>query len=142
MTAMFLPPTSPLDLLLRQLTAEQRRTVIDFARFLAEDNKRRGVTPDGPGSAVGDAAGEGAAPPPEPVASESLDIPRPAEEKPVHALKRLKATYPMLNGESLFSEAANLMMRHHMMGHDGREVIDEMEALFATAYEKWQAERG
>jgi len=139
---MFLPPTSPLDLLLRQLTAEQRRTVIDFARFLAEENKQRGVSPDGSGGAVADAAGEGAAAPPAPVASEPLDIPRPADEKPVHALKRLKATYPMLTGESLFSEAANLMMRHHMMGHDGGEVIDAMERLFATAFEKWQAEQG
>jgi len=138
---MFLPPTSPLDLLLRQLTAEQRRTVIDFARFLVEENKQRGVAPDGPGGAVADAAGEGAAAPPAPVASERLDIPRPADEKPVHALKRLKATYPMLTGESLFSEAANLMMRHHMMGHDGGEVIDAMERLFATAYDKWQANR-
>jgi|GEM_PF-794879 len=136
---MFLPPTSPLDLLLRQLTAEQRHTVIDFARFLVEENKRRGVAPDGSGSAAAAADGESAATPAEAVAREPLDIPRPADEKPVHALKRLKATYPMLTGESLFSEAANLMMRHHMMGHDGGEVIDEMERLFATAFEKWQA---
>jgi len=33
------------------------------------------------------------------------------------------------------------MMRHHMMGHDGGEVIDAMERLFATAYDKWQANR-
>jgi len=135
---MFLPPTSPLDLLLRQLTAEQRRTVIDFARFLAEENKRRGVAPD---EASGAADGESTATRSDAVAREPLDIPRPAEEKPVHALKRLKATYPMLTGESLFSEAANLMMRHHMMGHDGGEVIDEMERLFATAYETWQTEQ-
>jgi len=139
---MFLPPTSPLDLLLRQLTAEQRRTVIDFARFLVEDNKRRGVVAGGPGSPAATADGEPATAATEPVAREPLDIPRPAEEKPVHALKRLKATYPMLTGESLFSEAANLMMRHHMMGHDGGEVIDEMEKLFAKAYEKWRAEQG
>jgi hypothetical protein len=139
---MFLPPTSPLDLLLRQLSAEQRRTVIDFARFLAEENKRRGVAPDGSGSAAAAADGERVAPPAEPVASAPLAIPRPAVEKPVHALKRLKATYPMLTGESLFSEAANLMMRHHMMGHDGGEVIAEMEKLFAKAYETWKAEQG
>jgi len=139
---MFLPPTSPLDLLLRQLTADQRRTVIDFARFLVEENKRRGVAPDGSGGAAAATDGESAATRSEAVAREPLDIPRPAEEKPVHALKRLKSTYPMLTGESLFSEAANLMMRHHMMGHDGGEVIDEMERLFATAFEKWQAEQG
>ncbi|MGD2062013.1 MAG: Crp/Fnr family transcriptional regulator [Nitrospirota bacterium] len=136
MAAMFLPPTSPLDLLLRQLTAEQRRTVIDFARFLVEENKRRGVEPGGRDDPA--AASEPDASEP---ATQPLAIPRPPEEKPVHALKRLKANYPMLTGESLFSEAANLMMRHHMMGHDGGEVIDEMEALFAAAYEKWQAER-
>jgi hypothetical protein len=135
MTAMFLPPTSPLELLLRQLTAEQRRTVIDFARFLVEENKRRGTD----STADDDVAETEAIEAP---ATEPLAIPRPAEEKPVHALKRLKATYPMLSGESLFSEAANLMMRHHMMGHDGGEVIDQMEALFATAYDEWKAEQG
>jgi hypothetical protein len=135
MTAMFLPPTSPLELLLRQLTAEQRRTVIDFARFLVEENKRRG-------SETAGARDTAEAEPTEAPATEPLAIPRPAEEKPVHALKRLKANYPMLTGESLFSEAANLMMRHHMMGHDGGEVIDEMEALFAAAYDKWKAEQG
>jgi hypothetical protein len=139
---MFLPPTSPLEILLRQLTPEQRRTVIDFARFLVEENKRRGVAPDGSDSTAATADREHAAAPTVPAASEPLEIPRPADEKPVHALKRLKATYPMLTGESLFSAAANLMMRHHMMGHDGGEVIDEMEELFATAYEKWQAEQG
>jgi hypothetical protein len=138
MTAMFLPPTSPLELLLRQLTAEQRRTVIDFARFLVEENKRRGVEPGGAEDAAATAqAGASDAP-----AAEPRAIPRPAQEKPVHALKRLKSNYPMLKGESLFSEAAHLMMRHHMMGHDGRVVIDEMEALFAAAYDQWKAERG
>ena len=135
MTTMFLPPTSPLELLLRQLTAEQRRTVIDFARFLVEENKRRGAGATSTEDAAETETGEAPA-------TEPLAIPRPAEEKPVHALKRLKANYPMLTGESLFSEAANLMMRHHMMGHDGGEVIDEMEQLFARAYQKWQAEQG
>lgn len=137
---MFLPPTSPLDLLLRQLTPEQRHTVIDFARFLVAENQRRGGAPAVGGGAT--VAGAGEAPAAQPVASAPLEIPRPAEEKPVHALKRLKATYPMLTGESLLSEAASLMMRHHMMGHDGGEVIDEMERLFATAYDKWLAEQG
>ena len=138
---MFLPPTSPLEILLRQLTAEQRRTVIDFARFLVEENKRRGAVPAGVDSTASAPPGDSDTGPPGPVAREPLEIPRPAEEKPVHALKRLKATYPMLTGESLFSEAANLMMRHHMMGHDGGEVIDDMEKLFATAYDKWHAEQ-
>jgi hypothetical protein len=135
MAAMFLPPTSPVDVLLRQLTPEQRRTVIDFARFLVEENKRRG-TRSGGTQEVAEAETN------EAPATEPLAIPRPAQEKPVQALKRLKTTYPMLAGESLFSEAANLMMRHHMMGQDAGEVIDEMEALFATTYDKWKVEHG
>ncbi|HBB40745.1 MAG: hypothetical protein GW783_10175 [Deltaproteobacteria bacterium] len=119
------PPTSPLDLLLRQLTEEQRRMVVAFARFLIHDNERRA------GEAT--AGGEVAAAPPQ-VANVA---PRPEGELPVHTLKRMKRGYPMLSGDKLLGRAAELMMRHHVAGHDRQEVVEQIEALFAAEYEQW-----
>jgi hypothetical protein len=48
----------------------------------------------------------------------------------------------MLSQEDLFSEAATLMMRHHLMRADAEQVIEQMEALFARAFEAWQAGQG
>lgn len=120
------PPSSTLDLILRQLTEEQRRMVLAFARFLIHDNERR--------AAAGGAAGEEAAPPP----MEAKVAPRPEGELPVHTLKRMKRGYPMLSGDKLLGRAAELMMRHHVAGHDRQEVVEQIEALFATEYEQWR----
>ena len=121
------PPSSPLDLILRQLTEEQRRTVLDFARFLIHDNERR---------AAGGAGGEEEVPPPPP--QEADVAPRPEGELPVHTLKRMKRGYPMLSGDKLLGRAAELMMRHHVAGHDRQEVVEQIEELFAAEYDQWR----
>ena len=65
-----------------------------------------------------------------------LDIPRPAEESVVKAVKRLRATYPMLDARKLLNETSSLMTQHVMQGRDKIEVIEELEILFRTHYEK------
>jgi len=64
------------------------------------------------------------------------DIPRPAQETVVGAIKRLKLTYHMIESMTVFSSASSLMTEHMVKGRDVNEVIDEMEKLFADAYQK------
>lgn len=65
-----------------------------------------------------------------------LDIPRPAEESVVKAVKRLRTTYPMLDARKLLNETSAIMTQHVMQGRDKVEVIEELEVLFRTHYEK------
>lgn len=73
---------------------------------------------------------------------EPRPIPRPADESVVGAIKRLNASYFMLDEKSgLLDESSVLMTQHLMQGRDLAEVVDELEALFARHYRAWLAER-
>ena len=67
-------------------------------------------------------------------------IERPEQERVVDALKRLSATYPMLEKKHLLDKASELVAQHVMFGKPAKQVIDETEAIFAAAYEKFVAE--
>lgn len=67
-------------------------------------------------------------PAPEPIA-------RPAQESVVKAVKRLAATYPMLDRAKMLNETSVLMSQHVIQGRDAVEVIDELEILFRRHYE-------
>lgn len=108
--------------IVQRLPAAQAQALLDFAEFLSI---RHGAV------AVGDR--EGAA---VPGIQEPLDIPRPAEETVVKAVKRLRATYPMLDARKLLNETSALMTQHVMQGRDKVEVIEELEILFRTHYKQ------
>jgi len=75
----------------------------------------------------------------EPINKEILppeNIPRPEKETVVGAVKRLKASYHMIDSRSVFSAASELMTDHMVKGRDVVEVIDEMEILFEDSYKK------
>jgi hypothetical protein len=95
------------------LPEAERKSLLDFAEFLAER----------------------AAPLAPPVPQEPLDIPRPEEETVVAAMKRLRETYPMIDHSKLLHEASGLMAEHMMQGRPAPEVIDELEQLFLRHYE-------
>lgn len=63
-------------------------------------------------------------------------IERPGKETVVGAIKRLKTKYHMVESMSVFSAASSLMTEHMVKGRDPVEVIDEMEVLFESAYNK------
>jgi len=65
-----------------------------------------------------------------------LDIPRPSKESVVKAIKRLSATYPMLDRSKMLNETSVLMTQHVIQGRNAVEVIDELEILFRQHYEK------
>ncbi len=64
------------------------------------------------------------------------DVSRPQEETVVGAVKRLKIKYHMVESMTVFSAASSLMTDHMVKGRDLVEVIDEMEMLFESAYDK------
>ncbi len=99
--------------ILERLPDEQVGQLIEYAEFLFA---RHGQTPQ---------------------VSDPLDIPRPAEENVVRAIKRLRETYPMLDPARLLNETSMLMSQHVMQGRDSVEVIDELEILFRTHYERF-----
>jgi hypothetical protein len=65
-----------------------------------------------------------------------LDIPRPEKESVVKAIKRLGATYPMIDRSKILNETSVLMTQHVIQGRDAIEVIDDLEVLFRRHYEK------
>ena len=66
---------------------------------------------------------------------EPQDIPRPESESVVAAIKRLTATYPMLDKPQLLNETSALMTKHVMQGMDVVDVVDELESLFDRFYQ-------
>ena len=103
------------------LSETQRETLQSFAEFLATQIPRDQVE---------------AASSPEP-----RYTPRPEQENVVAAIKRLNATYFMLEDRAgLLNETSVLMTQHVMQGRDISEVIDELETVFARFYGEWRAE--
>lgn len=100
--------------LFRALSETRQLTLIEFAAFLADK----------------EAADSAHAP-----ALEPVPIPRPDQENVVLAIKRLRATYPMLDSADMFNEASAQMTRHLMHGVAATEVIDELEQIFLTRYQ-------
>lgn len=100
--------------LYRGLTEEQRATVLAFLEFLDSRNPKEELA----------------------IVATPLEIPRPAQESVVKALKRLRETYPMLDPSKLLHEASGHMQQHLLQGKPADKVIDELEALFARHYEK------
>jgi hypothetical protein len=98
--------------LLNELPPEKRDELLQYAEFL---HARFAV----PGAAA-----------------EPLEIPRPESESVVKAIQRLRSTYPMLDPAKLLNETAVLMSQHVMQGRDRVEVIDELEIVFRTHYER------
>jgi hypothetical protein len=70
------------------------------------------------------------------------DIPRPPQESVVGALKRLAATYPMLDKSLLLNETSPLMSQHVLQGRPAHAVIDELEALFSKHYQTFLKKDG
>ena len=108
--------------IVQRLPAAQAAALLEFAEFLL---MRHGTA--------------GAEAMPSVIAAEvpaPLDIPRPTEESVVKAVKRLRVTYPMLDARKLLNETSAIMTQHVMQGREKTEVIEELEILFRSHYEK------
>ena len=107
-------PERRLQELYGRLPEAERKSLLDFAEFLAE--RAGNHQPE--------------------VAQQPLDIPRPAEESVVAAMKRLRESFPMLDHSKMLHEASGLMAEHMMQGRPAPEVIDELELMFRRHFEK------
>lgn len=121
-----------LNKLAARLPESGRQTLVDFAEFLCSRQQM---------AAPGAVTPESVVPPPAPVIEDPQPIPRPEEESVIKALKRLAATYPMLDKQKMLNETSDLVTQHVIMRREAREVIDELEAVFARCYEEYRAER-
>ena len=61
---------------------------------------------------------------------------RPKTESVVAAIKRLSASYPMLDKPELLNKASAIMTKHVMQGHEAELAINELEDLFVQFYEE------
>ena len=104
----------------RQLTAADQLTLLAFAEFLASRS---------PAGAVVASREPVVIPAPE-------AIERPAGESVVGALKRLSKTYFMLDKTETLGATSDLVASNIMQGTDPVEVIDQLEAIFRSLYEK------
>lgn len=111
-------PQKRLAELFDRLPETERKTLLDFAEFLAERAGHQAPA----------------------VPQEPLDIPRPAEENVVAAMKRLRETYPMIDHSRMLHEASGLMAEHMMQGRPAPEVIDKLELMFVRHYEKHKSD--
>jgi hypothetical protein len=104
--------------ILDQLPEAQQRALLEYAEFLVSRQAA------------------------DPRAREPLDIPRPEDESVVLAIKRLRATYPMLDPAKLLNETYELMTQHTVKGRDRVEVIDELELVFRRHYDRLTGKSG
>lgn len=116
------PQEKRLRSLFRELSAHDQVTLLKFAEFLAS---------------LPTAVVQTSQPCPEPVLLE-----RPATESVVKAIKRLKASYPMLSADSLLSPTSDLMAAHMIKGRPASEIVDELEQVFADYYQQFKATWG
>ena len=54
----------------------------------------------------------------------------------VKSFNLLLATYPMLDARKLLNQTSDLMTQHLVQGREALEVIEELEILFRSHYEK------
>ena len=109
---------SQLSAVFEQLSTDRQQSLYDFAQFLL-------LQQGGPKASA--------------VSQTPLDISRPDAESVVAAIKRLAKTYPMLNREALLHDASTLMSVHVMQGRAANDVIDDLQALFESAYTAYNA---
>ncbi len=65
-------------------------------------------------------------------------IERPTEESVIAAIKRLSASYPMLDKDKMLTETSSLMAQHIMQGRAANEVIDELEQIFERHFDTYR----
>ena len=70
------------------------------------------------------------------ISSTPLDIPRPKKESVIKAIRRLTATYPMVDKDTIFEKISTLMTEHMMNGRAAESVIDELEDIFSHKYKE------
>jgi hypothetical protein len=98
-----------------RLESSAQETLLAFAEFLASRNANENHPVQVP---------------------EPRIIQRPDNESVVAAIKRLSASYPMLDKPQLLNESSAIMTKHVMQGVKAEVAVDELEMLFLRFYEE------
>ncbi len=101
------------------MSREHKRSLVDFAEFLKQKSRQ---------SEQNFESQEKLQP---------LKQPRPDEENIINAIKRLRASFFMLNTDTLLDETSSLMTQHIVHGREAVEVIDDLETLFDQHYQNY-----
>jgi methylthioribose-1-phosphate isomerase len=109
--------------LFQKLSSESQQTLLDFAEFLLHRETQNTESND-----AGDEPRQ---------KHEPLHQPRPQNENIINAIKRMRATYFMLNTDELLNETSSLMTQHIVHGRAANDVINELETLFESHYQKY-----
>ncbi|MGM0594402.1 MAG: Crp/Fnr family transcriptional regulator [Pseudomonadota bacterium] len=112
-------PDKRLMAIYARLPEAERKSLLDFAEFLAERCEPEALEVQQP-----------------------QPIPRPEQESVVAAMKRLRETYPMLDHAKMLHEASGLMAQHMMQGRPAEAVIDDLEALFRRDFDSYLKSMG
>lgn len=107
----------------RELAVADQSALLAFAEFLVQRAHGSGARRRSPVL-------------PAPEIAAPADIPRPAEERVVAAIKRLSRTYPMLDKRRMLNETSTLVTAHIVQGRDAADVIDELEEIFRHEYQR------
>lgn len=122
----------------RRLSAEDAHSLLRFAAFLAgsstADESAPATNPSSDTEQVPEEAKS--------AVTEPVRTPRPDNERVVDALKRLSNDYHMLEKKKLLDKASGLVAQHIMFGKPAGEVIDEIEKVFADAYDAFVRDAG
>ena len=110
-------PQKRLVRLYQQLPGEQQAMLLEFAEFLVSR------APQAPREL-----------------SRPVPQPRPEQESVVKAIRRLSATYPMLDKSKMLNQTSSLVAQHVMQGREAKAVIDELEVVFEAHYRKFAVE--
>ena len=107
--------------LYRSLAPEDRSALLAFGEFLAARGAKHRQEDQG--------------------LREPKPIPRPLKESVVGAIKRLSESFHMLDRSAMLNDTSSLMGAHVLKGRPAKEVIDELETLFARHYAKYREEK-
>jgi hypothetical protein len=118
---------------LHKLSPQDAHALLRFAAYLAGDQNTEATGTAPPASVTAEA-------PPAQIPQPQF-IERPEKERVVDALKRLSSAYPMLEKKQLLDKASTLVAQHVMFNKPANVVIDEIEKLFAEAYDKFVSEQ-
>lgn len=102
----------------RQLSQQDGQSLLSFAEFLAARSQ----------------------PEVDPETLTVNKIDRPEEESVIAAIKRLSASYPMLDKDKMLTETSSLMTKHVVQGRAANEIIDELELVFERHYDAFREE--
>jgi hypothetical protein len=105
----------------RRLEAQDQASLLAFAEFLASRQTEQKAPEERPSEAP-------------------IEIERPADESVIAAIKRLSASYPMLDRSRMLNETSTLMSGHLLQGRPASAVIDDLEALFQQHYSDYRGD--